>query len=1023
MQFRLLGPVEVWDGDERIGLGGAKQRALLALLLLNANRTVRRAQVIDWLWDTEPPRTAGDLVQGYVSRLRQALRRYRGAEPYSRRLRTEASGYLLQVAPDELDLDRFERLVDQAHQAIAAHDLELATGTLRQALGLWRGLALVNLPPSLAVDAESARLEEARMVALEERLEIDLRLGQHAQLVGELEALVASYPDRERLRRQLMLALYRSGRRAKALTVYRDTRQMLVEELGLEPSPALQQLERAILRADPTLEPAIPTAAATTGDPGPPRGPCQLPPDIEDFTGRDTDLAEVQRLLEGEQATAIVISAIAGKAGVGKTALAVRLAHRLRPHFPDGQLYVNLRGVEAQALDPAEVLAGFLRALGVEGAMIAEGLDERVRQYRSRLADRRVLVVLDNAAGEAQVRPLLPAGPGCAALVTSRARLSGLEAAHPLTLDVLEADQAVALLAKLAGPGRVAAEPKAAQSIVRLCGWLPLAVRIAGARLASRPQWRLALLAERLGDERCRLDELKAGDLEVRASVALSYQGRGEQEQRLFRLLGLLAAPSFPAWVAATLLGVEVAEAEGLLEGLVDAQLVEAAGEDQAGQLRYRLHDLLRVYARERLHLEEPALTRRASLERTLATYVILAERADAVLEPSGLARYGSDPGQGRRAEPPAAAVVEHDPLDWFEAERASLIAAVQQACDAGLGEPAWRLADTLASFFDARAHWDDWQQTHTLALAAARRVGDRDAQGRMLASLGDLHWYRDRLDDAISCLQQSLAAFQATGNRRGELHCLVALGGIDVRQGRFGEATARLEQSLAGFRELGWRSGEANALYELGEIHHHQGRLEEAIFCLERSVALMRAVGDRAWEAPILRSLGLAHSTQGQFGEAIACLEQSLALARASGDRHGEAYVLQGLGEVHRKQGRLDEAAALMDQSLTLARATADRAAAAYGLHTLGDVRRQQGRLEEAAGCIERSLIVFRDLGYRLWEARVLNSLGMLQAAKGDPRAASSAWRPALAIFRELGMPEAADVAAQLAEPPTLAT
>jgi DNA-binding SARP family transcriptional activator len=1011
MQFRLLGPLEVWDGDERIDLGGAKQRALLALLLLNANRIVRRTQVVDWLWDMQPPRTAGDLVLEYVSRLRRALRRCTG-EPYAQRLRTQPSGYVLQVEPGELDLECFERLVDQAQQAMAAGELELVAGRLRQALGLWSGSALANLPLSIAVHTESVRLEEARLVVLEERLEVDLRLGRHAQLVGELEALVAAHPDRECLRRQLMLALYRSGRKAQALTVYRNTRKLLVEELGLEPSPALQQLERAILRADPALEP--PPPAGEMPERPPPPSPCQLPPDIDDFTGREGDLAEVQRLLEGERATAIVISAIAGKAGVGKTALAVHLAHRVRPRFADGQLYVNLRGVEAQALDPTEVLAGFLRALGVEGAAIAEGLEERVRQYRSQLADRRVLVVLDNAAAEAQVRPLLPGSDGCAVLVTSRVRLGGLEAAHPLPLDVLEAGQAVALLARLAGPGRVAAEPEAAAAIVRLCGWLPLAVRIAGARLAGRSQWRLALLAERLADEHRRLHELAAGDLEVRASLALSYQGRGEQERRLFRLLGLLVAPSFPAWVASALLGVGLAEAEGLLERLVDAQLVEAAGQDQAGQLRYRLHDLLRVYARERLLLEEPKLAQGASLERVLQTYLALAEQADALLEPSGINHYGGDPVRGP-LDHPAAAIVERDPLGWLEAEHASLVAAVDQGCDADIGERGWRLATALVSFFGARAHWDDWQHTHTMALAAARRMGERDAEGRVLGSLADLYVARSRFEDASSCLQQSLVAFRETGNRLGELQSLSALGGIDRKQGRFDDAVARLGQSLSGFRELGWQGGEAEVLLDLGEVHREQGRLGAAVVCLKQSLRLMRAVGDCLCEAPILRSLALIHSAQGRFGEAIACLEQSLALTRTSGDQPGEGRVLQSLGEVHRMQGCLEDAGICLEQSLALARATGVHAAEACASYSLGEVRRQQGRLEEAAGYLEWSLAVFRQCGLRQWEARVLNSFGMLHAARDDPVAASSAWHSAVAIFRELGMPEAADVAGRL--------
>jgi DNA-binding SARP family transcriptional activator len=1014
MEFRILGPVEVWDGTKRLALAGSKPRALLAVLLLHANQVVSTDQLVDELWGEAPPPTARNLVQGYVSRLRQALHRSRAGSATPPMLATRPSGYLLRVEPGELDLDCFEGLTADARRATADGDLERAAERWHAALALWRGPPLAGAASMALQRTAVPRLEEARLVALEERLEVDLRLGRHAELVGELEALVAAHPDRERLRRQLMLALYRSGRRTEALAVYRSTRQFLVEELGVEPSRALQELERAILLADPALEPALPAAIATLHEKVLSRGPCQLPPDIDDFTGREAAVAEVQQLLEAEQATAIVISAIAGKAGVGKTALAVRVAHQLRPRFADGQLYVNLRGAEAQALDPADVLAGFLRGLGVEGALIPDGLEERVQLYRSRLADQRVLVVLDNAASEAQIRPLLPGSQGCAVLVTSRVRLSGLEAAHSLTLDVLAPDQAVELLAKLAGPRRVAAEPEAAQQIVRLCGRLPLAVRIAGARLEGRPHWRLALLAERLGDEHRRLDELATGDLEVRASVALSYRGRAVQEQRLFRLLGLLVAPSFPAWVAAALLDTSLAEGEELLERLVDAQLVEAAGQDQAGQLRYRLHDLLRVYARERLKVEEPTAAQRPSLERVLQAYLALAEQADALLEPSGVNHYGGDPVRGP-CDHPAAAIVERDPLRWLEAEHASLVAAVDQGCDAGLGESGWRLATALVSFFGARAHWDDWQHTHTVALAAARRMNDRDAQGRVLGSLADLYVARNRFDEASSCLQQSLVAFRETGNRRGELQSLAALGGIDRRQGRFDDAVTRLEQSLSGFRELGWHGGEAEVLFDLGEAYREQGRLDAAVVCLKQSLELMRAVGDRLWEAPILRSLALSHTAQGRFGEAIACLEQSLALTQATGDQHGEAYVLQSLGEVHCTRGCLQDAGNCLDQSLALARATGDRAAEAYALYWLGEVRRQQGRLEEAAGCLEWSLAVFCELGLRHWEARALDSHGRLQAAKGDSGAASSACHSALAIFRELDMPEAAEVAAWL--------
>jgi DNA-binding SARP family transcriptional activator/predicted negative regulator of RcsB-dependent stress response len=1017
MEFRILGPVEVWDGGRRLDVGGPKPRAVLAALLLHAGRMVSADRLIDELWGETPPATARNVLQCHVARLRRALHRPAEANGSTPVLLTRPGGYLLRVEPGQLDLHRFREAADRGRRAMAAGDAGEAAEQLRRALALWRGPALADVASESLRRTAAPPLEEARLVALEERLDADLALGRHTELVGELEALVAAHPDRERPRRQLMLALYRSGRLAEALAVYRSARRLLVEELGLEPSPALQQLERAMLLADPALETPPPAASGHPPRPAPPPGPCELPPDIEDFTGRESPLAELESLLADNQATAIVITAIAGKAGVGKTALAVRLAHRLRSRFPGGQLYVNLRGAGTQPLDPADVLAGFLRALGVESAAIAEGLDERSRQFRARLADDRVLVVLDNAAGEAQVRPLLPGGRGCAALITSRVGLRGLEAAHPLTLDVLDPDQAVALLAKLAGPARVAAEPDAAWAIARLCGFLPLAVRIAGARLQSRPHWRLKLLAGRLADERRRLDELRTGDLEVRASVALSYQGRGEEERRLFRLLGLLESPSFPAWVPASLLDAEPPEAEELLERLVDAQLVEAAGEDPAGQQRYRLHDLLRVFARERLEDEEPAPARLAALEQVLEASMLLAEHADSLLVPSGIDSFGGEARCHGRLEHPAVVAVEHDPASWFEAERTSLLAAVRQACEADLWELGRRLALALGGFFQLRSYWDDWQQTHMQALAAARRAGDRDGQARLLAALGDLHNTQHRPEDGLRYIQESVQAFRETGNRWGELQSLVLLAEVDLRLGRLPAAVGRLERSLAGFEGLRLPGWQALTLFYLGWIHQQQGRADAALDSLERSLELFRAVNDRCWEAAVLRKLGEIRVAQGSFQAAADHLEQGLALVRAVGDRVGEAYLLLSVGEVQRCLGRPGDAASHIECSLALARATRESDAEAQALLALGDLRREQGCFDEASGYLESSLATFRELQCRDLEARALDSLGRLLAARGDPAAARTAWRTALGIFRELGMPEAASVAARLGD------
>jgi DNA-binding SARP family transcriptional activator/predicted negative regulator of RcsB-dependent stress response len=1019
VDFRILGPVEVWDGARQLDVGGPKPRAVLAALLLHANRVVSTDRLIDDLWGEAPPTTARNVLHSHLSRVRQALQAGRDPTAATPALLTRQGGYMLRIDSSQLDLDRFQEAIELARQAMAAGDASGAAGRLRDALALWRGPALADVASESLRQTTAPRLDEAYLVALEERLDADLALGRHAELVGELEALVASHPHRERLRRQLMLALYRSGRPAEALEAYRRARSRLVEEFGLEPSQALQQLERAILLADPALDPpsSLPADGRDRLRAAPLPGPCQLPPDIDDFTGREAALAELESLLEGDRAAAVVISAIAGKAGVGKTALAVRVAYRLRPRFPGGQLYVNLRGAGSQALDPTDVLAGFLRALGVESTAIADSLDERSRQFRVRLADDRVLVVLDNAASEAQVRPLLPGGRSCAVLITSRVGLRGLEAAHPLTLDVLDPDQAMTLLATLAGPARVADEPDAAQAIVRLCGFLPLAVRIAGARLQSRPQWRLALLAERLSDGRRRLDELKTGDLEVRASVAIGYHGRGEQERRLFRLLGLLEAPSFPAWVAASLLDGEPPEADELLERLVDAQLVETAGEDQVGQQRYRLHDLVRLFARERLYEEESALEQLASLERMLRALTLLAEHAGTLLVPSGLDSYGIDPGRRELLEHAALIAAERDPAGWFEAERTGMVVGVRQACEAGLWELSWRLAIALGGFFELGAHWDEWRRTHLLALTATRRAGRRDEEARVLARLGDMYDHRLRWHKSIRYFHQSARAFRETANWLGELQILVVLAEVELRLGRMPAAAELLERSLAGLGELPLPGWKALALFYLSELHAYQGRYDAALDGLEQSLALFRMIRDLGWEAAVLRRLGEARAAQGNFQAAFDHLEQSLALVHAVGDRHGEAYVLLSTGEVRRRQGHLGAAADVLERSLALARAGSDRNAEAQALLILGDVRREQGRLDEAAGYLQFSRTTFHDLPYLHMEGRALDRLGLVLAEQGDPEMARASWRLALAIFAELGMPEAAAVAARLGD------
>jgi DNA-binding SARP family transcriptional activator len=640
MEFRVLGPVEALAGNRLLRIGGPKERSLLSILLVHANQVVPVDQLIDQLWDGDPPGTAPGTLHGYVSRLRHALDPGRGQGAKEDVLVTRPPGYLVAVAPGALDLDVFEQLVEQGRTAGSEGNPHLASAVLRDALALWRGPALADIPLAAVRQTVAHRLEENRLAALEERIQADLDCGRHTQLVGELEGLVGAFPLRERLRGQLMLALYRSGRQAEALQAYRDTRRALVEGLGLEPGVELRRLERAILAAGAALDyaasEAIQVGARATLDrvPEVSVGPRQLPPDIADFTAREDAIARVRVLFETghDQDTAVTICVITGKAGVGKSTLAVRVAHQLQTQFIDGQLYANLRSTRDRKRCSLDVLAQFLRALGIDASAVPQDGDERTALYRTRFAGRRMLVLLDDASDETQIRPLLPGGPPSAVLVTSRSRLSGLPGATQVDLDVLSPDQAIELVGKIAGHQRVAAESDAAIALARLCGWLPLALRIVGAKLAAKRHWRLATLAERLGDERRRLDELRIGDLEVRASIALSYRGVQPDERWAFRMLGMLDAKDFAPWLPAALLDVPVAIAEDLAERLVDAQLLEIAGQDPSGQTRYRLHDLLRLYARERVLGEESEPARRAALERALGAR--LAERADPPVRP-----------------------------------------------------------------------------------------------------------------------------------------------------------------------------------------------------------------------------------------------------------------------------------------------------------------------------------------------------------------------------------------------------
>lgn len=673
--------------------------------------------------------------------------------------------------------------------------------------------------------------------------------------------------------------------------------------------------------------------------------PYQLPPDAIDFLGRAEQEAELRELLaqgaRGGSATAVVVSSVAGKAGVGKTALAVHVAHQLRSYFPDGQLYVNLRGAERQPLQVNAVLARFLRALGVDGAAIPGDPEEREAMYRARLAGRRVLVVLDNAASEEQVRPLLPGAPGCAVLVTSRRRLSGLEGASLVDLEVLEPEPAIELLGRIVGAARVAAEPEAATLIIGYCGRLPLAVRVAGARLAARPQWPLARLAGLLVDERDRLDQLAAGDLEVRASLALSYQALTSEEQRLFRLLSVPDMVDFAAWVAAPLLGISIKHAESLVERLADAQLLDISRTDATGTTRYRFHDLVRVYARERAAAEEPATARQEALARIVSCWLALAEQADWRLPDTSEVVTGG--GAARWLLPPRLVnELVCDAFVWLEIERPNLVAAVETAAAAGLDELAWELAGCLTSFFLMRSYRESWRRVHQVALEACRKAGNRRGEAAALVALATLMGdTMTRPGDARDMMLRALAIFEELGDRYGEAVTAFKLGMLSRSVGRYGNSEAAFLDAIAYAErarrladEIDHQAVQVDALITLGEAYRQTARLSEAGVALEKVCALLQPLGAHRSRALAFWQLATLRQHSGQLDDAGDLLEQGLQIVLVINDRRGQARLLLDLGKLRARQNRWQEADELLTRSMACSEQIGDH-------HVLAEARR----------------------------------------------------------------------------------
>jgi DNA-binding SARP family transcriptional activator len=939
MRFRLLGPLEVWDAKDWREIRAAKWRSLLAVLLIKAGQVVPVDVLISEMWQDAAPETAANLVSIYVLRLRRLMGDTDGSV-----LRTRAPGYQLRLGEADSDLLVFEALVQDGRRALAAGDAAGAAGLLAEALALWRGSPLADVPPTPLVEAETDRLAEQRLDARELRITAELACGGYAQVVPELRRLLADHPLREGLWALLMRALDGAGRHAEALDAYGQARNAIAGELGVDPGAELRHLYADMLAQDELLAKeggeapgsisagtvaASPSAAAeapATAEAGASRAvpaPAQLPADVTDFTGREDQVRHLCDLLSSAGARgeggAVRIALVAGSGGLGKTSLAVHAAHRVRGSFPDGQLYVDLLGATAHPLGVGDVLARFLRDLGVDGRDIPVDEAERAARYRTILAGRRMLIVLDNARDAAQVRPLLPGTASCSVLVTTRSRMPDLASTQLVDLNVLDDEEALTLFTRVVGDERAAAEPEATAEVLLACAGLPLAIRICAARLATRSGWTIAAMANRLRDERRRLDELSVGDLAVRASFQVSFaalsasaQADGIAPADAFRMLGLWHGPSISSAAAAALFGAPEELASGALEALVDAHLLESTSPD-----RYKFHDLLRVYASERAVADLPEPARDAAIGRLLRWYMRTADAAATVVSPF---RYDMPLDQVAGDQLPLAFAAADEALAWYDSDRANLTAATEQASAAGRHDIAWRIPAPLLNIFERRGSWADCIVTHRIALASARQAGNRQGEAWVLNTLGEALGYAGE-SDSIGYLDLSLAIRREIGDRRGEAQSANNLADAYWRLGRAGEAIELFETARDLNRDVGNRYGEGVALTNLGAALLDVGRAEEAVGQLEQAGKTFSEIGYLDGIGYAMHTLAECHLALGRDGEAMDRFRQALASHEAAGSRHRQAVTLHSLGQVQARSGLLSEAA----RSWTLAVAIFD--------------------------------------------------------------------------------------------------
>jgi DNA-binding SARP family transcriptional activator/tetratricopeptide (TPR) repeat protein len=1027
MEFRALGPIELWSDGRRQDLGPARAQCILAILLLTPRTIVPVDSLIDRLWDTRPPPKARESLSVYIARLRASLRQAVGDRV---QLAGRARGYVLEVDPEAIDVYQFRRLRRQAEALAASGDHEHATALLREADGLWRGQALTGISGDWITRIREG-LEEERRAAILERVACELELGRHADLVGELRHLLAQYPLDETLVGHQMTALCVSGRPADALSLYRETRSRLVDEQGAEPGPALSELHQRILGGDGelTMQPA-----GQAGRGGRAAPPDTLPPETAQFVGRDTELGELTR--------SPGIAIIEGMPGAGKTALAVRAARQVSGQYPEGMLYLHLRSHDpgSPALGPAEALHRLLQMLSVPAAQIPDTIGDRAALWQAQLSRRRAVVILDDAAGHDQIRPLLPVTSRCLILVTTRRKLPDYPGSRALTLDVLSVDEAATLFRQIAGEDRTGDAGQVAAA-VGLCGRLPLAIQLTASRVAQDGALGLDGLIEELSQFSARLGGTGAVSPEVMAAFDLSYGALEPDHQRFFRRLGVSPCASFGLPAAAALDGCTLAEAEKALVTLVECHLL---AREPGGQFRF--HDLIRDYAAVRAARDDPESEQRQALGRLLDYYLHTADQADRVLHPF---RRRTPPQVARVPAAIPALGTQEDAAGWLASEWRNILQAARHA-----GKREWKrkcadLIHVLAEFVEVTAYWDEAIAAHAVALQAGRDLADPARIARASLALSAVLQQKGRHETALARAEEAAAIYRQLGDRGGEAEALDQIGLANQRTarsrealayfreawllyhavedsrgvaaalshsgiacwhlGRYPEAHDHMCQALSLYREVGDRRGEAKALNNLGRIHLYNGHHRDALDAYEESLQIFGEIGGEQNEAILYHNIGNVHHYKGSHTEALTAFRRALTIYRNIGDLPDEADVLNDIGAIYQSAACYDEALIHHEKARLIAQEIGNLSQQLITLRRIADIHRGSARYEDALDHYRTALRLAREIGDPYEEGKALEGIAeSTLSTQPHPHTARIAFRQALDIFERLGVPEA---------------